>query len=92
MTTDSVYLVERYLPGVEGGLLARLGSQLTEVTETMRTEGRRVEWIHSVGLPDDEACLCLFRAANPELVAEANHRAGLDYERISQAVVVGGEL
>ena len=92
MPSDTVYLVERYLPGIEAGLLSRLGAQLTRVTETMRGEGKRVEWVRSLGLEADEACLCLFRAASPELVAEANDRAGLDYERISQAVVVGDEL
>jgi hypothetical protein len=87
MSTESVFLVERYLPEPEPGGLAELGRRLAAATEAMRSEGRSVEWLESVALPGDEACLCLFRAADEESVTEANRRADAEFERISPALV-----
>ncbi len=89
MPADVLYLVERYLPlDVEPGLEA-LGALLAAATAELRAEGGRIRWLHSLALPEDESCICVFRATTRELVAEANDRAGLSYERISPAVAVG---
>lgn len=81
-----LFLVERYLPGLDVTRLAALEARLRATTEAMRREGRDVAWLQSVAVPRDDTCLCLFRAAERELVVEANARAGADYERISEAV------
>jgi hypothetical protein len=57
----------------------------------MRQEGREVAWVQSVVVPGDDACLCLFRAARPAFVVEANARAAAGWERISP-VLAAGEL
>lgn len=85
---STVYLVERYLPGIEAGILAGLGERLTQATEAMQREGRDVEWLQSIGAPADESCICVFRAERIELVAEANERAGAGFDRISVALAV----
>jgi uncharacterized protein DUF4242 len=84
-----LFLVERYLPHADAATLAALEARLAAAIETMRGEGREVTWLQSVAIPADETCLCLFRAQARELVAEANARAGADYERISEALVAG---
>lgn len=52
----------------------------------MRAEGRHIHWVRSLGLPNDETCLCIFSARNREDVEEANRRADADYERIVAAL------
>ena len=87
MPTERLFLVERYVPELEGGRLAELGRRLAAATEAMRGEGCDVEWVQSVALPGDEACLCLFRAADEAAVAEANRRAEAEFDRICPAFV-----
>jgi hypothetical protein len=87
MPTERMFLVERYLPEAEQGGLAALGRRLAAAAAELRGEGLSIEWLESVALPGDEACLCLFRAADERSVAEANRRAAAEFERISPALV-----
>ena len=86
---DAVFLVERYLPGADGVALDALQARLRSATEAMRREGLDVAWLQSIVVPDDDTCLCVFRAARRELVVEANARAATDWERISTAIAAG---
>jgi Nickel responsive protein SCO4226-like len=84
----STFLVERYIARLQFGDVERIGSRLASVTDEMQAEGRAVEWIRSIALPDDETCLCIFTACTPVDVEEANRRAGTGYERIVQTLTV----
>jgi hypothetical protein len=86
-----LFLVERYLPGADITALDALQVRLQAATAAMRGEGREVTWLQSVVVPDDDTCLCLFRATRRALVVEANARAAADWERISP-VLASGEL
>lgn len=86
-----LFLVERYLPGADDATLAALRARLQTTAAEMQREGCEVAWLQSVVVPDDDTCLCLFRAARRELVVEANARASADWERIS-VVLAAGEL
>lgn len=88
---EPLFLVERYLPGADAVALSTLRDRLRASTSAMRREGCQVAWVQSVVVPDDETCLCLFRAARRALVVEANARAAADWERIS-TVLAAGEL
>jgi hypothetical protein len=48
--------------------------------------GGGVDYIHTTFLPGDEMVLHLFEAPSVEALAEAGRRAGLDFERIVEAV------
>ena len=49
-------------------------------------EGRaRVRHVRSTFLPEDEICFHLFEAPSREAVCEAFERAGIPYERMSEA-------
>lgn len=85
----ALFLVERYLPRADEAALLALSARLLEAAAALRAAGNDVAWVQSVAVPGDEACLCLFRAASRQLVAEANARAGADYERITEAVSAG---
>ncbi len=79
------YMVDRHLPGVTKEQLA--GAQRSAITTsrefTMR--GKTVRYIRSVFLPKEERCMCLFEAANSELVKIVNDTAKLPYFRIVEA-------
>lgn len=86
---QSVFLVERYLPGADLALIKGLQSRLRKATRELQGEGEDVAWLQSVVIPADDTCLCLFRAASRGLVVEANARAAADWERISSVLAVG---
>jgi hypothetical protein len=88
---ETLFLVERYLPGADIDALAGLRVRLQAAAAEMREEGRAIVWLQSVVVPSDDTCLCLFRSPYRAYVVEANSRAAADWERIS-AVLAAGEL
>ena len=70
------YLVELYSinANLDSAVLARIG------------EGNSVRYLRSILIPGDETCLHLFEADSVEQVAEAFERAGLNADRIVEAV------
>ena len=83
-----VYVVERYLPGLDQPQLIRLLGKLGKVTDDLRREGMRVRYLGSTIVPGDEACFCQFDGPSEAAVAEANTRAGVPFDRIVEAVTV----
>ena len=83
-----VFVVERYLPGLDRDALLRSLGQLEPAVAEMRSEGTAVRYIGSTIVPDDEACFCQFVADSATDVAEANRRAGVPFDRIVDAVAV----
>ena len=69
------YLVELYsVADPDAAALARLG------------DGTTVRYVRSILIPGDETCLHLVEADSAEQVAEAFERAGLQADRIVEAV------
>ena len=83
-----VYVVERYLPGLDQRTLVPLLEKLGRATQELRTEGTHVRYLGSTIVPGDEACFCQFEGASEAAVAEANERAGVPFDRIVAAVAV----
>jgi hypothetical protein len=83
-----VFVVERYLPGLDQERLVGLLGNLGRVTQDLRAEGTAVRYLGSTIVPGDEACFCQFDGASEAAVAEANERAGLPFDRIVAAVAV----
>ena len=81
-----VFVVERYLPGLDREALLRSLEQLEQAAAQMRTEGAPVRYLGSTIVPDDEACFCQFEADSANDVAEANRRAGVPFDRIVDAI------
>lgn len=80
-----VYMVERDLPGISMEQLAEAQKRAIQTGKDMTSEGRAVRYIRSMFVPDEDRCLCLFEAPNPENVAEANERAQIPFTRIVPA-------
>jgi len=83
-----VYVVERYLPGLDPKRLVDQLGELSRATKELRGEGTHVRYLGSTIVPSDEACFCQFEAASEAAVAEANERAGIPFARIVEAVSV----
>ena len=81
-----VYVVERYLPGLVRSDLLRGLSRLEQLEQ--REAGHAVRYLGSTIVLDDEACYCRFEGPTEAAVAEANRRAGLEFDRIVRAVTV----
>lgn len=81
------YLVELYLPNARtacDGIVTRA----RRGAEQLAREGIGVRFLRSILVPQDETCFCLYEAASPDAVGEAVRRAGLEFERIVEAVQV----
>lgn len=89
MGDPELFLVERYLPGVAIGDVARSAERTREVAGRMSVEGRRVRYLGSTFVPEDESCLCLFEGTSAADVEEANRLASFPFERIVAAVRLG---
>ena len=82
----TLYLVERYISCLDAEALARIEARLRRVTAALRREGLDIHLVRSIALPGDDTCLCFFRASDSDLVLEANRRAGLELERVVEAL------
>lgn len=83
-----VFVVERYLPGLDQRRLVGMLGKLGDVTQELRAEGTVVRYLGSTIVPADEACFCQFEGASEAAVAAANERAGVPFSRIVAAVAV----
>jgi Nickel responsive protein SCO4226-like len=81
-----VFVVERYLPGLDRDALLRSLAHLEQAIAQMSSEGTRIRYLGSTIVPDDEACFCQFEATSATDVAEANRRARVPFDRIVDAV------
>jgi hypothetical protein len=83
-----IYLVERYLPGTARAELERALERLKETTLQLRNEGAEICYLGSTIVPEDEACFCQFEGTSEDLIAEANRRAAMRFDRIVPVVAV----
>jgi len=66
-----VYMVERELPGIQMNQLAATQKAAIETSEQFTADGKPVRYIRTTFVPGEAHCMCLFEAANPELVNKA---------------------
>jgi hypothetical protein len=75
-----LFLAEVYQPRVGAAQMNR------SVGEELSTDGRLVQSLHAVFVPEDETWFYFFEAPSSAEVREAAGRAGLAVERIVEAV------
>ncbi len=85
------YMVERHLPGFTTDQLPVAAGAAKSTTAQMTEEGTPVRYLRSTFVPAEEKCFCLFDGPSVEVVAEANERAGLPFERIIEAAPITAE-
>jgi len=82
----AVYIVERNLPGITMDQLAAAQKAAIETGQVFTANGKDVRYIRSIFVPGDSKCMCLFEAANPELVKEVNEAAQIPFTQIKEAL------
>ena len=85
------YIVERHLPQYTGEQLAAAATSAETTTSQMSREGIPVRYLRSFFVPGEDKCFCLFEADSPEVVKQANDRAGLPYQRVSEALHISAD-
>ena len=81
----AVYMVERDLPGITMEELAAAQKRAIQTGKALTAQGKAVRYIRSTFVPGENRCMCLFEAANPEFVREANELAQVPFTRIVAA-------
>ncbi len=80
-----VYMVDRNLPGITKDQLAAAQKAAIATSQKFSQEGKKVRYIRSMFVPGESRCMCLFEAANPELVKEVNQAAQIPFTRVVPA-------
>jgi len=81
-----VYMVERNLPGIQMDQLAAAQKAAIETSNKFTAEGKAVRYIRTTFVPGEAHCMCLFEAANPDLVKEVNETAQIPFTRVVEAL------
>lgn len=80
------FLVELYVPRTDAASMRRGAERARQAAEEMSSQGTVIRYLRSILVPDDETCFHLYKASSVEAVREVGSRAGLRFERISEAV------
>ncbi len=80
------YLIETYISRSRPGDVAAATGRAREAAELLAGEGRRIRFLRSTFVPDDELCFLLFEAESEAVVVQAAARAAIEYERVLEAV------
>lgn len=78
-------MVERDLPGITMEQLALAQKKAIQTGKELTAQGRQVRYIRSTFVPGENKCMCLFEAASPEHVREANELAEIPFTKIVPA-------
>ena len=82
------YVVERHLPNFTGEQLAAAAKRAKQTTLAMTREGMPVRYLRSIFIPGEDKCYCLFEGESAESVLQANQRADLPVQSISEALSI----
>ncbi len=80
------YIVERYWPGVTEERLAEAIIQSKEVIALMNRGGIPIRYLRSTLVPSDEVVFSLYEGPSAEAIREANERAQIRFDRITEAI------
>jgi hypothetical protein len=88
-TLSRTYLVECYKPGLERVEVESATDRALAVSAALREEGRRVEYVGAILVPEDEVVFHVFAAESAATVIEASVRASVACERVVESIAVG---
>jgi hypothetical protein len=84
-------MVELYVSRGEAGAVERFARSAGLAADELSREGSPVRYLRSIFVPEDETCFYLYEAASAQVVLEAAQRAGLPFDRITEAVTSPSE-
>ena len=80
------FLVELYVSRAEAASTGPCAEQARRAAQELSNQGTSVRYLRSIFVPDDETCFHLYKASSAAAVREVASRAGLRFERISEAI------
>ena len=80
------FLLELYVSRTDGVAVERGAERSRIAAEELTREGTPVHYLRSIFVPEDETCFYLYEATSADAVREAARRAGLPFERVTEAV------
>jgi hypothetical protein len=83
------YLVECYEPGIAPAQVESAGARALTASAALRDEGRNVEYVGAIVVPEDEVVFHVFAAECVAAVRAASVRASVAYERVVESTTVG---
>ena len=83
--------MERHLPNFTGEQVAAAAKRAKQTTLAMTREGTPVRYMRSIFIPGEDKCYCLFEGDSADTVLQANKRADLPVESISEALSITTE-
>jgi hypothetical protein len=85
-TAMPVFMVERSLKGIPMNDLAKAQQAAIATSRDFTADGMAVRYIRSTFVPSTGACMCLFEANEATHVKQVNERAGIPFDRITEAL------
>ncbi len=82
----SVYLVDRFLPGMTADQWALAERAAMAVSERFSASGKPVRFLRCTFVPEEAHCMSLYEARSAKIVQEVNEAAQLPFTRIIEAV------
>ncbi len=82
----AIYMVERDLKGITMDQLAATQRAAIETSTRFTAEGKPVRYIRSTFVPGESRCMCLFEAADAQLVRDVNEAAHIPFSRVVEAL------
>jgi hypothetical protein len=83
------YLLECYESGLERAEVESATDRALAASAELREEGRKVEYVGAILVPEDEVVFHVFAAESAAAVREASVRASVEYERVVESIAVG---
>ena len=80
------FLVELYVSRAEAASTGPCAEQARRAAQELSNQGTSVRYLRSIFVPEDETCFHLYNASSAAAVRAVASRAGLRFERISEAV------
>ena len=77
-----LFLVEHDLRGLSPWQLDTVDRALAEAVRRENRRGRRIRYVQRIYAPDEQRVLCLFEAADPDLVRGVNDIAQFPLARV----------
>jgi hypothetical protein len=89
--TPTRYTVELRLPDAGWADVQEAAARARLAAEQMCREGKRVRFLRSIFVPEDDACFFLYEGPSAQSVRAAARRAKLGVRRVDAALRLEGE-
>jgi Protein of unknown function (DUF4242) len=86
--TTRAFLVERYLPPTAAGTVSDSVARVARLCAGVSRPGVAVQYLHSVYLPAEDTCFCVFRGTSADAVRDVNRQADFVLDRTTDALLL----